>query len=53
MIFARKMEVKVSDAQTMEALIRQLGTCKGLVVNIYYQVIGDIKNSTVCGVNIK
>lgn len=45
------MEITVNDAKTMEALIRQLGTCNGLVVNIYYQVIGNIEGSTVYGVN--
>lgn len=44
-------EILVRNEETVKDLIRSLSTQKNIVVNIYYQVIGNIENSTVSGVN--
>jgi hypothetical protein len=46
------MDITLNDEGSVAALIRGLAGRKGITVNIYYQVVGNITNSTVSGVNV-
>ena len=40
------MEIVVKDKEIIKELLRDLKTLNNIVVNIYYQEIGNIQNST-------
>lgn len=46
------MNITVQDGEMLKDLIRQLSSGRNTVINIYYQVIGNIENSAVQGVNV-
>ncbi len=45
------MEIVVKDKEIIKELLRDLKTLNNIVVNIYYQEIGNIQNSTLTNVN--
>lgn len=45
------MELMINDEATIKELIKQLPQCPGIVVNVYYQVIGNVTNSVLKNVN--
>lgn len=45
------MEIVVKDKEIIKELLRYLKTLNNIVVNISYQEIGNIQNSTLTNVN--
>ena len=45
------MELMINDEDTIKELIKQLTQCSGIVVNVYYHVIGNVTNSVLKNVN--
>ena len=45
------MELMINDEATIKEIIKQLTHCSGIVVNVYYQVIGNVTNSVLKNVN--
>ena len=45
------MELMINDEDTIKELIKQLTQCSGIVVNVYYQVIGNVTNRVLKNVN--